>query len=271
MAERREEEQTSTYKSLFDRLSTSAQYYQQYNGKVEGALATFTQVLIDGKRGRYNRVEEYIFGPQLVIRGLIDWKVRTNDSSPSAIALIALAVEVQRLTYLSDFKGAYKKLSELERTIRKRKDSEVILSTVINQAEDSVTVEATAPHKSERTADRIKEEVGGKDILFIALAHGGVPAGMDVYLRYCASTKNTKSAFYPVRYSRRKSSDQMPQLSSAEIRHLKKISAGKTIIIFDEDTKTRHTLDGAVAYLQRTVFDGKRVIGMTNHDRSTTG
>jgi hypoxanthine-guanine phosphoribosyltransferase len=104
--------------------------------------------------------------------------------------------------------------------------------------------------------------------MFIALAHGGVAAGMDVFLRYC-NGNSADSEFYPVRFSRNKSKDIMPQISPNEIVYLQEKVKGKDVFIFDEDKDSGKTMDGA-NYFFHTIFPkSTRICSVYNLDVTT--
>jgi hypothetical protein len=102
--------------------------------------------------------------------------------------------------------------------------------------------------------------------LFVALAHGGVAAGMDTYLRYCSETGENNSTFYVARFSTQKLSDIYPQLSPTEISYLQKQLRGKRPVLFDEDMSSGKTLDRAQKFFDGSVFPQGRVIVVTNLD-----
>ena len=101
-------------------------------------------------------------------------------------------------------------------------------------------------------------------MLFIALAHGGIAAGMDTYLRYCDEIGSQNSTFYVVRYSSQKQKDTEPRLSAGEIEYLKKASEGRQVVLFDEDAASGNTITSAHKYFSNKVFPGKHLIVAVN-------
>lgn len=87
----------------------------------------------------------------------------------------------------------------------------------------------------------------------IALAHGGIAAGMDVFLGYCDLTASD-SLLYAVRFSTQKLLDQEPQLSAREHSVLIRMREQRQIVIFDEDSASGTTLRKARAYFAGRVF-----------------
>lgn len=116
--------------------------------------------------------------------------------------------------------------------------------------------------------ERMQRDQTQEDILFVALANGGIAAGMDVFLRYCDMTKNSNSKFYAVRFSREKMKDREPQISKDEGRYLESIGHNKQIILFDEDSCSGKTIELARDFLVKNVFGERKIITMVNIDRT---
>lgn len=187
---------------------------------------------------------ELRFGAPLVIRAAIDEKIL--HPSEDTVMIVDDAIKLALLIYQrsSETRGAIKHFRELiERHHPK------LLDAPLEQKEDSITWRAMQEEDSLKTARRLVEN--GQDAMFIALAHGGVAAGMDVFLHYCNMTnRNNSSKFYVVRFSNRKLGDRQPQLTEYEIKALRTKAEGKRIIIFDEDTSTGCTIAKARDYFE---------------------
>lgn len=141
-----------------------------------------------------------------------------------------------------------------------------LLTQIVHQPSDGITWRATDPNRSQHTAESLARNAKEKDVLFIALAHGGVAAGMDSYLRYCDLVGSKDSRFYVVRYSSYKMKDGKPRLSPEEIRYLQTQALGKRIIIFDEDRASGHTLESAQLFFRTEVFPSQSITAVTNLD-----
>lgn len=129
---------------------------------------------------------------------------------------------------------------------------------------DHVTWEATSAEYSRNTAKRLSNMNMG-DILFIALAHGGISAGMDVFLRYCKDSGSVNSDFYPVRFSTRKMQDMVPSLTQKELEHLRGLAEERPVVIFDEDVSSGNTLHRAELFFMANM-PGSRIVTETNMD-----
>ena len=143
---------------------------------------------------------------------------------------------------------------------------EALLTSPLNQPSDSVTWNATHPARSQRTAQQLASQTQSNDVLFIALAHGGVAAGMDIYLRYCDDSGSKDSAFYVARLSTHKLRDAQPRLSIKEIDYLRKLAKGRQVVVFDEDRASGTTLNIAHAYFSTQVFPNQNVMTLSNLD-----
>ena len=113
----------------------------------------------------------------------------------------------------------------------------------VAQTADAPTWHATDPDRSFDTAQKLRYQLEHPEILFIALGHGGVAAGMDVFLYYSALTGSTNSQFYAVRFSRRKHFDISPQISKLEFARLRNMARDRQVVVFDEDIVSGDTLE----------------------------
>ncbi len=137
-----------------------------------------------------------------------------------------------------------------------------LLATQVYQPFDLPTWDSTDPSLSYKTARDMVFACTGVDLFFIALGHGGVAAGLDVFLRYLAITESN-SQMYVVRFSRnpKKHGDVKPRVSEAEVEYLKTMVAGRQVVMFDEDRATNGgTLDQAVSY-----FEGRFGVRITSY------
>jgi hypothetical protein len=133
---------------------------------------------------------------------------------------------------------------------------EDLLKANLTRRDDILTWEATNPYLSKNTAEKLAERQKGADILFIPLAHGGVPAGMDTFLFYRDATETTNSLLYPVRFSLHKLKDRAPRITREEKNLLREKSEGRRVVIFDDDTQNYigSTISRAMGFFKYEVF-----------------
>ncbi len=201
--------------------------------------------------------------PPRIIRAVIDYKIR-NPDKPEAEALLLDAISTA-LSIYSNTTGAAEAIAGFRESISNAGLNEV-LGEAIEQYGDITTWNALNSEHSQNTTDRLMKITKKKDLLFIALAHGGIAAGMDTYLRYCDASGSQNSAFYAVRFSALKLKDLQPKVSATEEEYLKKASEGRSIVLFDEDTASGSTITNAYDYFSKKVFPDKKVIGAVNRD-----
>ncbi len=230
-----------------------------YDGSLGGVLAELEIALLTpGSRSPLLALH-----PPRVIRAVIDHKIAHPDA-PNAENLVRHAIKLG----LHIYKGAEGAANQLKEFRTAAQDSGIVdlLTQRLRQPSDLATWEASSSIRSQASAERLFEQTYGKDVLFIALAHGGVAAGMDVYLRYADMAKSEDSEFYTCRYSTHKADDEKPQLIEAEINYLQEMARGKEVVIFDEDKASGGTLREAVRFFSDGVFPTHRVIPLTNLD-----
>ena len=128
-----------------------------------------------------------------------------------------------------------------------------------------MTWSSSAGNKSRETAERLAREVGGKDLLFIALGHGGIASGMDVFLRYKDYVQINDGFFYAIRYSQDKKGDPHPQMSEKETTILQNESRKRDVFVFDEDMGKYETMLKACSFfLYNTFQDKTKINGIIN-------
>jgi hypothetical protein len=121
-----------------------------------------------------------------------------------------------------------------------------------HKCKDQRTSSAMDPSYCKSSAESLTQV--DDDILFIALGNGGIAPGLDVFLRFLEN--GSDSNFYPVRFSMEKQGDLVPQLTDCEIRYLRDLIQGKSLVIFDEDTSSGQTLDDAHTFFTDAIFPG---------------
>lgn len=239
-----------TYESLFDKLAQRRVKFNStdesllgYFNTVDKLLSQTSEAVEAGPLRQTVETElQKVLHPSRIIRAIIDYKIQHQSRVEN---LLDNAIQIGLQTYAGENTAPL--ISRLRAEIETWDDS--LLSTTVRQKEDLATWDACQPKYSQETATALAAKTQ-KDLLFIALAHGGVAPGMDVYLRYCEQVNSQNSYFYPVRFSLEKSKDSTPQLSSQEKRMLREQVSGKDIVIFDEDSYSGTTLKTARNFFQ---------------------
>ncbi len=254
------------YKSHFDRLvvkdSNMLQhsFMQPYKGTLGSALEDLQKTLkeTNPKSEDYARMILY---PPRIIRSCIDHKIaqwedcRNVDIVKSAINL---AIDVYKKPESSS-----ESVDEFRNRVNLANKT-YMFNLPILQESDITTWEAMHPKFSRATTNQILQRASAKSILFVALAHGGVAAGLDIFLRYCdLLPSGTKSDFYAVRFSRDKWKDRSMKLDSIEEAYLKNMGENRRIILFDEDISSGTTLNYAQSSLDK-IFQNKEIISVVN-------
>lgn len=138
-----------------------------------------------------------------------------------------------------------------------------ILDLEISQKADSESWVAMNPRFSNFSVQDLYYELWEDDYIFIALGNGWIVPWFDVYLKLKGKTWR-RGEFYPVRFSRMKSKDNMPQLTLKERVSLTEKTKWKKIIIFDEDASSWNTLIKAEEFFQDQFRDSAWIIKRAN-------
>lgn len=265
------------YHSLFDRIAEADPAFrrgfeqQAYQGTLDtvldetGEASEKDRGRSDLEKGIYytNTALTLALHPPRIIRAVLDYKIQ-NPTAPEVEFLLRDAIQLGLDVYQGNPNTA-REIEELRRRIIET-GNQSLLGRELKQPSDKVTWNATNPKRSRRTARDLVMRTGSGPVLFVALAHGGVAAGMDTYLRYCDETGKKDSAFYVARFSTQKLGDIYPQLSPTEISYLQEQLRGKRAVLFDEDKTSGKTLDRAQQFFDGNVFPQGRVIIVTNLD-----
>ena len=252
----------SPFDTLFDIFLEYNSSYLGYQGTLNGVLSDLSTLASDGPTEG-----AYVWGlhPSRIITAVIDYKVKHPDV-PETETLLPEAIDVALGIYSNPINSA-EVVAKLKDRIRSL-NLDDLLTSPLRQSIDRVTWRALDPFKSENTVQRLIPQTRYDNLLFIALAHGGVAVGMDVYLRYCNAFKSKDSAFYVVRLSTQKLKDKEPRLSAPEIDYLKELAKGRRVVVFDEDISSGTTLKIARDYFSTKVFPSQKVMMFTNLDTS---
>lgn len=137
--------------------------------------------------------------------------------------------------------------------------------SMVRQEDDRVTVRASYPSLSWRGAKAIGEKTQ-KPILMLALCRGGLVAATQAFLYHrFRGLGGNENYMYPVRFSCYKSRDANPHLTYDEAEHLKSLTDGRTVVVYDEVSATGETVGRAVGWL-KPILKAEDIIGIVNKD-----
>lgn len=113
---------------------------------------------------------------------------------------------------------------------------------VLHQNYDRYSLPAYDPGRISSRIDSLKPNLKGKNICLISCANGGTPIGADLFNRL-QGTVGEFSAWYPIRYSRRKSQDVRPILPRRTEEILGNAKGPwDMVMVVDEDMSSGRTL-----------------------------
>jgi hypothetical protein len=243
---------------------TSSKEVLDYEGSLDKVIACLKRSLTVNHAKKKHMVSLAI-DPSRILRAVMDYKIR-HPKADSIDEIFLYSIKTALGVYGRDYTArqdidVLKLMMEYSGNKRLLKDS-------LKQDSDIATWNAMKPDYSDSSAKKLRTLTNDRDVLFIALGHGGVACGMDVYLRYCDITCSTGSTFYPVRFSTSKCKDSMPNLTYREAGFLHKHAEDREIVIFDEDVCSGHTMLMAHDFFSEGVFGRRRMIPLTNFDTS---
>lgn len=256
-----------TYKSLFDMVLEKyhpkflENNQMKWNGTLDEIMSQTEKMLNSGRR-KSNALALALHVPR-IIRGFVDYKIGFPGEGGEELVRDSIDLGLNIYEGNKTLKEQANQLGDFREKLRKKKLTHILEARVV-QPYDSITWKATNPDYSAKTSRSLSKTLNGENLLFIAMANGGVAAGMDTYLRYCDTTQNTDSLFYVVRFSHRKAGDDSPRLTSSEIEYLKDNLGKKKLVIFDEDSFTGKTLIKAHEFFSTEVFPGFPIIALAN-------
>jgi hypothetical protein len=187
--------------------------------------------------------------PVRILNGILEYQILENVDCMHTINEV---INITSKVY--NYSQPRPLLSKQFQQLQKRMGEKYLglLEKYVQQQFDIVTWNKSKPILSEKTASLISSLYVGKDILFIALANGGVSPGLDIYLRFTKG-EVSDSVFYPMRFSRRKSGDISPHLSNTEKEYLHQQSASREVVLFDEDFSTGETIVIARDFIKKAL------------------
>ncbi len=234
----------------------------QYSGSLENTLFQLESIA-SAKEWTTTDYADFVLHPPRVIRAVVNQKIQFPEHQLEDVVQKAIAYALRAYQEPQKLRAATQAFREYLQTTTHEK---MLLSTSISQWHDSTTWDASAPHLSQASALRLAQETKKADVLFIALGHGSVAAGMDVYLQ-ATQRRKRNSLFYVVRFSTDKHSDISPHVSVREADFLRKEAERKPIVLFDEDVSSGETMGEAYEFFS-DIFDEKDLILLTNYDIS---
>ena len=245
---------------------------------------TLNSVLTDieiNKRSSHVGSMQRAIQPARIIRAALDYKIAHPELAETAEPLLGEAIHTALEIYNSESNVGTSLEAAKFRAKVVESGLEELLTLPLAQPSDSVTSKASSSERSQKTASKLdadfntnlptdksiihNDKTYSKDVLFIALGHGGVAAGLDVFSRYCKISGSDDSEFYVARLSMAKKRDKAPRLSETEIARLKELSKDRRIVIFDEDIASGRTVKAARSYFER-VFSDQEVKIVANYD-----
>lgn len=125
---------------------------------------------------------------------------------------------------------------------------------------DKVSLLNYHPFLSQSSSTLVENIFSSNGGVFLSLWNGGLPVWMDVYLR---SWIRDRVVYYPVRFSRYKSGDTVPQLNRVEEEFLETRSHRWIINIFDEDAGSWKTLSLAEDYIKKRI-EKRKIYAFSN-------
>lgn len=256
------------YHSLFEHLRDDyrLQGWEQmrYSGFLEDVLSGL-EALAEKPGWTIEDHANLVLHPSRIIRAVVDYKIANPELQLEEAVRGAIAFALSVYTEPRDLPAKTRAFREYATGLTN--GTIPLLSTTVIQPYDIVTWDVCSPELSQAAAVQLARKTGDDDILFIALGHGGVAAGIDVYLRAADRTHYKKSIFYTVRFSTAKMDDRTPQVSAREKDFLREASDGRAIVLFDEDVSTGDTMRTAYEFFS-DLFENENIILLTNKDIS---
>lgn len=204
------------------------------------------------------------FHPPRIIRTLLDFKI--NSSSELRFECLNTGINSVLEMYQDpqntpDFCN---NLSNYFRLILPKKEFKDLMFQKVYQETDNISFDSSRPELSFNFVKNLEQILTCKDILFIPLGYGGIMPGLDIFNKYTYNNPKSKSVFYPVRFSKYKLEDEVPQLEPKEIIKLETFTKTKQVVIFDEDSCSGLTLDIAKKFFQDNLKQ-KNILSYANN------
>lgn len=252
-----------TYESLFDQHYMNGQ--APANMHCKASLNEVLEDLVYDAKSLYATSEEsragIILGAPRIIRGVLDYSIDSPiDEKP--INVINSATNTALAIY-SDPRATEDHISEFVNFLEKTGNLH-FLNARAEQIRDNTTWKKSDSQYCAKSANYLVDELNGEDMVFLMTGHGGVMAGMDVFLRYKDASGSENSFAYPIRLSTSKKLDTEPRFSNNELKYIKRKATGKNLVVFDEDCYSGNTMRKFRDYIKGEMFPKKPVIYRTN-------
>lgn len=232
----------------FERLSPTDYGPMEWIGTIQRAIEEVEAHIRDGSlNGGY-------WKPARILRGIVE----SNIDGPARIALVNQATEF--------IVGAYAGTAEVEdlQRLAQTVSQAGIDDLYLQQEKDTVTEESSTAELSWDAALRLCTGVHDS-LLVIPLCHGGLVASVQTVLFHQKVKPAADIALYPLYFSRRKRRQSGPAIDPYELDHLKTVSEGRTVIVFDEDASSGGSVEQVIRYLSPEL-PANRVLGLVNSD-----
>ena len=262
------------YISLFDLLEnhappeSSIEYVPEqlskglhYNGKLSSIIEGLQRALHE--KETVSALRRRILHPPRILRGLLDYRLEHPELDPEG-DLVRETLDMTTATY----RGEERTIGLLDKLQHHFPNN--LLASRIKHRSDKVTAAMMSPHYTRLVTTDLRQATGDANILLLAMAHGGVATGLDLFLRYTDTTGNKNSTFYTTRFSTRKQGDETPRLLPAEATWLERQAEGRHIVIYDEDFCSGKTLAAAYRFFGSEMFAEKPIILATNNTEPNT-
>jgi hypothetical protein len=136
----------------------------------------------------------------------------------------------------------------------------------VEQTYDPTTLEAQQLQRAAAAAERLHARIGVRDLLVLPICHGGLLPALEGTAYYQRMT-GAQAATYPIRYSRTKQFDRRPKVQPEALDHIRDMAQNRTVVVYDDDTKTGRTVTRTLRYLQANGVEGNGLVGAVNYDR----
>jgi hypothetical protein len=205
--------------------------------------------------------------PPRILRKLLDFKI----NSSSEVKLECLNAGINSVLRMYQIPQITPNLSihlyNYFKSVLSKSDFTQLIFEEIHQQSDTISFDSSNPKLSFDFVKNLEQRLTCKDILFIPLGYGGIMPGLDVFNKYTNNNPDSKSVFYPVRFSREKLKDKTPQLNLEEIYKLEILAKTKQVVIFDEDCYSGLTLEIAKTFFQNNLKQ-KDILSYANISRN---
>jgi len=216
-----------------------------YTGSLDTVLSE-----LDTAIEQNDHVTTMLHAPRIV-RGVLDYKLSAGLSHPEVV--ISDALDTALTSMSGDPGAAHEKVAAFRMLLQERG---MLEAPVVQDHPDVASFLYSQPQEIDTAVEALKTKAGEHPVLFVALSHGGVGPGMEVFAKYAQTTTEPAdraglpSVPYTMRYSVHKRADgDTTVLADSEIKYLQDLAIDRTVVVFDEDVDSGQTIFEAGAYL----------------------